>query len=158
MSNYSYIVPNSEAEALKEMIFKRVRERAEALNEETQNSYMTSAKFDVMELAKESFEAPRNPFSMSRDIAETSDSVKTEDEPEKIKQARVRAAEIRKQIDSNNKTVSEKIADKEALDNMNQAREALTKKTSFIGALDFLNSQATISLVSKTGSKFAALA
>ena len=154
MSNYSYIVPNNEAEALKEMIFKRVRERAEALNDETQNSYMTSAKIDVMELAKESFEAPRNPFSMSSKSGE----VKADNEPERVKEARAHADEIRKQIDNNNKIATEKIADKEALDNMNMAREALSKKTSFIGALDFLNSQATISLVNKSGSKFAALA
>ena len=39
-----------------------------------------------------------------------------------------------------------------------ESRENLKQKPSFIGALDFLNSQATISLIKNKGQQFNALA
>ena len=49
------------------------------------------------------------------------------------------------------------IANKEVQLTMNNARAELEKKQHFVGALDFLNSQATISLVKKQGKRFEAL-
>ena len=42
--------------------------------------------------------------------------------------------------------------------NMDEARIGLDKKHSFMGALEFLNSQASISLVKNKGKSFEALA
>ena len=65
MSNYNLksIVSNSEQEALKEMIFKRVRDRAQAMNDEVQNSYTKATQNEVMDLARESLTIKQNPFA-----------------------------------------------------------------------------------------------
>ena len=57
MSSYNYdsIVSRNEAEALKEMIFKRARERADALDKEVKTSYTSDIQNDVMDLARDSF-------------------------------------------------------------------------------------------------------
>ena len=154
--NYDSIVSKSEADALKDMIFKRVRERAEALNEETQNTYTTNARTDVMDLARESFVATKNPFSIKPEKHEEHE-VK-QPEPEKVRLAREHAEEIMAQIDYRTKIASENIANDAAREAMNEARESLAKKSSFLGALDFLNEQATISLISQKGSVFNAIA
>ncbi|GEM_PF-1618795 len=156
MGNYNYnsVVSKTEAEALKEMIFKRVRERAEKLNEDTQNSYTTSMRADIMEIARDSFVANKNPFSFDKTLENTA----KEKEPEEVKEARKKADEIREQINNANKTASENIANSAAREAMNEARESLHKKTSFMGALEFLNSQATIELVHKSGKHFNAIA
>ena len=61
MSNYKYdsIVSKTEVEALKDMIFKRARERAEALNKTVQENYTSSVQKDVMDIARESFVASK---------------------------------------------------------------------------------------------------
>ena len=153
--NYDSIVSKNEADALKEMIFKRVRERAAALNEETQDSYMTAFKNEIMDIARQSFVAERNPFS----VKEKSKAEEKEDKaPEEVKLARKHAKEIKEKINSLNKIADENIANDSVRKSMNDARESLKKNTGFMGALDFLNSQATISLVNKKGSKFNAVA
>ena len=158
MSSYNYdsIVSKAEADALKDMIFRRVRERAEALNEETQNSYTTNVRADIMDLARESFTASKNPFSINEE-KHYMPEVK-QPEPEEIRLAREHAEAIRAQIDYRTKIASENIANDAAREAMNEARESLSKKSSFLGALDFLNEQATISLVSKNGTIFNAIA
>ena len=158
MSSYNYdsIVSKSEADALKEMIFKRVRERAEQLNEETQNSYTTNVRADIMDLARESFVASKNPFSQYDE--KTEETVSQSQEPDKVKQAREHAEQIRAQIDYRTKLADETLANSAAREAMNEARDSLAKKSSFLGALDFLNEQATISLINKKGSIFNAIA
>ena len=66
MNTYSYdsIVNRQEAEALKEMIFKRARERAESFDTEIKDSYTTGMQNEVMNLARNSFVATKNPFSI----------------------------------------------------------------------------------------------
>jgi len=152
--NYNSLVSKNEAEALKEMIFKRVRERAEKLGEDTQNSYTTSIRADIMDIARDSFVANKNPFSFDK----TLENAAKEKEPEKITEAREKANEIREQINNANKIASENIANSATREAMNDARDSLHKKMSFMGALDFLNSQATIELVNKTGKHFSAIA
>ena len=153
--NYDSIVSKNEADALKEMIFKRARERAAALNEETQSSYTTSFKNEIMDIARQSFVAERNPFS----VQEKPNAEEKEDNtPEKVKLAKQHAEEIKTKINSLNKIADENIANDSVRESMNDARESLKKNTGFMGALDFLNSQATISLVYKKGSKFNAVA
>ena len=52
---FDSIVNKQEADALKEMIFRRVRERSNSMNEEVQT--------EVMDLARDSFVSNNNPFS-----------------------------------------------------------------------------------------------
>ena len=57
-----------------------------------------------------------------------------------------------------NNDASEKIANYQVEQAMLDARQDFSKKSSFMGALNFLNSQATISLISKRAKSFEALA
>ena len=58
------IVSAQESQALKEMIFNRARERAAALASDVQESYTTNMQADVMDIARNSFRANKNPFSL----------------------------------------------------------------------------------------------
>ena len=154
--NYDSIVSKSEADALKEMIFKRARERAALMNNEAQESYTTSFKNEIMDIARKSFVAEKNPFSINEENDKKAD--KQENMPEKIRSAKQHAIELKEQIDSWNKIADKNIANDTTRIAMNEARESLKKNTGFMGAMEFLNSQATISLVSKKNSVFNAVA
>ena len=165
MSNYTLnksIVSQSEATALKEMIFQRARERANALTEDVQNSFTTSIQNDVMDLARNSFVANKNPFSQ-QEIVEQKNVEPKAVEPIETKSPEIgfskrRVEEIKTQIKSRNNDVNATISTKEIESAMNEARVGLDKKTTFMGALDFLNSQASIALVKNRGKVFEALA
>ena len=64
-------VNKQEAEALKEMIFNRVRARAEAMSQEIQTTYTDNFQTEIMDLAKASVTGTKNPFSSkdTEDIA-----------------------------------------------------------------------------------------
>lgn len=144
-------VSSQEADALKEMIFKRARERAQALVEETQDSYTKNVQTDVMDMARDSFVSSKNPFSQEKNITEIKNN-------EEIGFAKRQVHEIKKQIQAKNDIVSVDYKNREVDFAMDNARENLSKKPAFMGALDFLNSQATIALVKNKGQKFEALA
>ena len=150
--NYKFdsIVSRSEANALKEMIFQRVRERSEAISEDVQ--------VDVMNSARESFVSNNNPFSQiissqqekteqTVDTVEINENKETQDigfpqkslNPQAISQERVKREEIA--------TVAYQAT-------MSEARQSLSNKKSFMGALDFLNSQAAVSLMRTKQDRF----
>lgn len=158
MNNYKFnsIVSNSEQDALKDMIFKRARERAQAITEEVQSDYTNSVKNDIMGLARDSFVASKNPFSQLVEQQEP-EVVEERVEPEEIGFARRQVKEIKAQIGNNNKLNNADIASKEVQLAMASARQDFSKKTSFMGALEFLNSQASISLIKNKGKTFEAL-
>lgn len=164
MSNYTYdsIVSRSEAEALKDMIFKRVRARAEALNENTQNSYTTTIKSDVMELARDSFVANKNPFSILDNNKTGTNSTKPEEtvnnQTEDNSIGLSERKQIKTQIHSKTQEFNNNIASATIESNMDDIRENLSQKSHFMGALDFLNSQASIALINKKGKSFEAVA
>lgn len=149
MSNYNLksIVSNSEQEALKEMIFKRVRDRAQAMNDEVQGSYTKATQNEVMDLARESLTVKRNPFAE-----------KKEDNKQEIGFAKRQVKEIKAQVSQYQANTTNDIKNKEVEFTMEEARANLCNKASFTGALNFLNSQATIALVKNKGQKFEALA
>ncbi len=156
MNNYRFnsLVSNSEQEALKEMIFKRARERAQAITNEIQSDYTTSVQNDVMDLARESFNVTKNPFAQTT----KSETKPTDEKNDEIGFAKRQVKEIKFQITSNNKNINYDITSRELEATMNQAREDFSKKPSFMGALNFLNSQASIALVKNKGKNFEALA
>lgn len=163
MSSYRFnsIVNQQEADALKDMIFKRARERAESLNKDTQESYTTAVKNDIMDLARDTFVSSKNPFSVS-DKPETTAQTETvtENKPEKTEigfQQR-KVEHIKTQIINRNKNTIEEISNNTVNEVMADAGKEFTNKASFMGALNFLNSQASISLISKKGKSFEALA
>lgn len=151
----SSIVSTQEAEALKEMIFKRARERAEQMDKDLQEDYTTSVQNDVMDIARSSFVANKNPFS---EIIKADTKSSVEIERSEYIGFPERKTEIKTQIINNNKVADSSISAVEIQGTMDDAFRNLSSKKTFIGALEFLNSQATIALVNKKAKKFEALA
>ena len=150
----SSFVNKQEADALKEMIFKRARERAEKLNEEFQQ--------DIMESARNSFVSKNNPFSQIIEnsvsanpeisLQNTEKSIeKTEPVPEGLgfpqRQLNSLAAE-------QGRLVNENVAAAAIQSTMTEARAGLSNKASFMGALNFLNSQGAVSLMRTRSDRF----
>lgn len=161
MNNYSLnksIVSDSEALALKEMIFQRARERAQALNDEVQSSYTSSVQTDIMDLARASFVESKNPFAQkSESDSKINNESPKNNEPE-IGFPIPRNHKIKTHIEHKNTDINSDVADAAIKSAMVDARSDFTKKTSFMGALNFLNSQATIALVKNRGTVFEAIA
>lgn len=164
MNNYRFnsIISKTEADALKEMIFKRAREKAESFTQDVQTTYTSSVQNDIMELARDAFVANRNPFSLHTEPVETK-TIEEEPETETPKATDIgfkprNIDKIKELTDYNTNNTRKMILNKSMEDTMTEARAELTKKSGFIGALEFLNSQATISLVQKRGQNFDALA
>lgn len=143
----SFIVDNQEANALKAMILKRAQEKSQTYTDDVQS--------EVMDIARESFVSKNNPFSQ---IASASEPVsqgnvnKDEGIGFPVKEPKL------SQISRQNNIVNEQIASSAIKNNMLEARNTLTNKQSFMGALNFLNSQAAISLIRTRADKFEIIA
>lgn len=153
ISNNS-IVSRQEAEALKEMIFKRVKERAEAIEQQVNSSYTSDVQADIMDVARASFETKKNPFAQ---IIESTPTNETKETPE-IGFAQRKVNPVQKQIVNKNSETNAEITKAIVEETMATASNDLTRKKTFMGALEFLNSQATITLVNKRAKSFEALA
>ena len=146
---FDSIVNRNEAAALKEIIFKRAQERAQVMSEDTQS--------DVMDMARDSFVSKDNPFS--KIIENTKPSVV---EPEKVQPAKVEPEQKNEEIGfpmpearlQQNKIINNQMTASAINNNMAEAREALSNNKSFMGALNFLNSQAAVSLMRTRVDKF----
>lgn len=158
-------VNRQEAEALKEMIFKRARERAKAMTGDV--------KADVMDIARESFVSNNNPFSQILTQTKTSQTVSEVQKAEKYEETndpalkelveKVEQAQGQNQIGfpqknlfagiNQNRIIKEQLTASQIQNNMIEARQELSNKKSFMGALEFLNSQAAVSLMNRRGSK-----
>ena len=146
---FDSIVNRNEAAALKEMIFKRAQERAQVMSGDTQS--------DVMDMARDSFVSKDNPFS--KIIENTKPSVV---EPEKVQPAKVEPEQKNEEIGfpmpearlQQNKIINNQMTASAINNNMAEAREALSNNKSFMGALNFLNSQAAVSLIRTRADKF----
>lgn len=146
---FDSIVNKQEADALKEMIFRRVRERSNSMNEEVQT--------EVMDMARDSFVSSNNPFSQ---IVEKT-NVQPESNPKELVQKGVDNENIgfampQKLPKAFNQShlINEQVANAEIKNNMREARAGLSNNKSFMGALNFLNSQAAISLIKTRSDKF----
>ena len=152
--NFNSIVGRQEANALKEMIFQRVRERSEALTDDIQA--------DVMDIARESFVKKDNPFSqiINRQPAETpaaqENKVDTVEISSKEETAEIGfpMRELKSRAVEQEKVVNEQITAAAVNSTMSEAREKLSNKKSFMGALNFLNSQAAVSLMRTSTERF----
>ena len=147
---FDSIVNKHEADALKDMIFKRARERAKAFNEDTQS--------DVMDMARESFVSKDNPFSK---IIENTNNINPEPQVNSKQETTVQSEEkddigfpVKELKLQQNRNINSQLAAATINNNMAEAREALSNKKSFMGALNFLNSQAAVSLMRTRADKF----
>ena len=154
MMNYNLnsYVDKKEAAALKEMIFNRVRERSASMNEEVQT--------DIMDIARESFVSKNNPFSeIIQNAAEKAEKIEKTALSSVVEKRRDENIGFPQKIDElraleQNKLIQEQMVQIAVQSNMNEAREALSNKKSFIGALNFLNSQGAVSLLRTRADKF----
>lgn len=163
MNNFGFnsTVSTQEADALKEMIFRRAKERAQALAEDVQSNYTSAMQKDIMDLARDSFVSTKNPFIVKDEPEQelqTKSEPKTDSDVEGIGFAKRQVNEIKTKIKSENKNINTNISNKEVESAMENARMDFSKRQGFIGALDFLNSQASIALVKNKGKAFEALA
>ena len=154
--NYKFdsIVSRSEANALKEMIFQRVRERSEAMTDDVQA--------DIMNVARESFVSQNNPFSQiinsqpqkTEQVQNTNvDTVEIAEKTEPLEIGFPQKT-LSSQAVSEENAVREQIATIAYQSAMSEARQSLSNKKSFMGALDFLNSQAAVSLMRTNRERF----
>ena len=168
MNTYTFdsIVNRQEAEALKEMIFKRARERAESFDTEIKDSYTTGMQNEVMDLARNSFVSNKNPFSIDsfektthqkeeKDVTEEIPLRELTKEADGLGFEQRKAEAMRAHV---NFSASERIKNATVEENMTEARNEFTSKSTFMGALNFLNSQASIALVNSKGKSFNAIA
>ena len=166
MSSYTVnsYVNRQEADALKEMIFRRARERAEAMAQEINSSYTNDVQNDVMDLARASFRARCNPFSMEepvkeqKEVKETQEISSQENTQEQIgfapRKTNLQAAKIA----HTHNAIQNKFTLGALEASMNDAKNEFRPSKNFTGALEFLNTQGSISLVNKQKTKFEAVA
>ena len=157
MQSYTGIVSRAETEALKEHIFNRARQRAEALAKDTQDSYTSSFRYEVMNIARESFNAPGNPFAQPTQKVNDIPAKQETEEDIGFKQ-KLNEDSIKEIIKYKNDMVKASIAQKEISGVMNHANTEFVNSQKFMGALDFLNSQAGIYMASQNKAKFDTLA
>ena len=149
-------VSRKEAEVLKEMIFKRANERSQSMTDDVQA--------DIMSIARESFVSNNNPFSQILNYSPEKTETTPVKEPENkvsalheyVEAAEEKAAEVgfpqrnmRSDTINQNRIIQEQVSARQIQNTMNEAREGLTNKKSFMGALEFLNSQAAVSLLNR---------
>ena len=150
--NYKFdsIVNKNEVAALKDMIFKRAQERSQAMSEDAQS--------DIMDLARDSFVSKNNPFSRiaasESSKAETSNSSSKNIENDNSVNNSGIGFPVREPKLRQDKIVNDEISSTVINSNMLEARNALSNKQSFMGALNFLNSQAAISLIKTRADRF----
>ncbi len=147
-------VNRQEAEALKELIFKRARERAATMTEDFQA--------DLMNIARESFVSNKNPFSqiITTEKNNTEEKIQKTEKTSALREYVEVMEENTEEIGfsiknipsgavNQNKIIKEQLTAAQVQNTMAEAREGLSNKKSFMGALEFLNSHAAASLLNK---------
>ena len=147
-------VNSQEAEALKELIFKRARERAATMTEDFQA--------DLMNIARESFVSNKNPFSqiITTEKNNTEEKIQNTEKTSALREYVEVMEENTEEIGfpiknipsgavNQNKIIKEQLTAAQVQNTMAEAREGLSNKKSFMGALEFLNSHAAASLLNK---------
>lgn len=147
---FDSIVNKTEADALKDMIFKRAQERSKGMSEEVQT--------DVMDLARDSFVSKDNPFSKIINSSETEEkqvlTKKQASSNEKDNEIGFSIKKPKFSVNNQSRIINEQVTNATIASNMQEARAGLSNKQSFMGALNFLNSQAAISLIRTRADKF----
>ena len=152
--NVNSFINQEEANALKQMIFERARERANAMNQDVQS--------DVMDIARESFVSKNNPFSniieSAQKAAEQREAIVSGAENGQNEEIGFPKRELKARAAAQERVVRENVSASVLQNTMNEARVGLSKNKGFIGALDFLNSQAAVSLMRVRTDKFDVIA
>ena len=157
------VVNNSESLILKDMIFKRIAERNNAISNDI--------KDDIMNDARESFSNSRNPFGnitqelsldLDNDILTNATPVETKSAENvtnnngigfEQKVSNISDLKIQK-LKNNNTRIYNSFSSAAITNNMMEASNNLRSNVNFVGALNFLNNKATEELLKNKGAKF----
>lgn len=163
MNNFHFVdikptIDRKETTSIKDAIFKRAREKAQAMTEEKSENYTAQVQNDVMEIARESLKpSPMNPFNQFMDnigvqngqpaASETANkTAEIKNEIEKIEEVYTR--EVKRNIESvSNQAFANSVKDETMTAARNQFRTNLNT------TLNFLNTQAAIKAAENAHSK-----
>lgn len=147
-SNFHFIdlipsIDKKQVNAIKDAIFARAKEKSNALAQEKTENYTTQTQNDVMEVARESLNIPEvNPFnqflkSMKLEAAPNTDNTQPVNDVEQPQK------EVKHNIES---VRSENYAESVKDETMKAARAQFRQGQSLADTLNFLNTQAAISM------------
>ncbi len=161
MDNFHFVdikpaIDRKETASIKDAIFKRAREKAEALTEEKAENYTSQVQKDVMEIARETIKpSPMNPFNQFMDnlgiqngqpVASENTQPQQVTDTEKLKETYTR--ELKRNIESVSSQAFENSVKEETMaEARNQFRSNLN------ATLSFLNTQAAIRAAENAHSK-----
>ena len=161
MDNFHFVdikptIDRKETASIKDAIFKRAREKAEALTEEKAENYTSQVQKDVMEIARETIKpSPMNPFNQFMDNLGIQNGQPTASEniqpqqvtdTEKLKETYTR--ELKRNIES---VSSQAFANSVKEETMTVARNQF--RSNLNATLSFLNTQAAIKAAKNAHSK-----
>lgn len=156
-SNFHFIdikptIDKSQVNSIKEAIFARAREKSNALAEEKNENYTSQVQNDVMDTVRDSLNIPEiNPFNQfiksingggaTNNTSPTNVEAKSEAAPPEKVEAPQR--EVKHNIESvNNSNYTNSVRN----ETMNAARDQFIQPMSLADTLNFLNTQAAISM------------
>lgn len=146
--NYNLNSNNNDYNSLKEAIFKRAREKAEALNSELKTNYTSDIKNDIMESARISVR--NNPFMnlFEEENVDTKGEVETVSERPVIYHSHdyEKSFAGRKRSNFSSRINNELYASAVRDSAMREASETLRQNRNVMDSLKFLNTQAAIAL------------
>ena len=149
-------IDRKETASTRDAIFKRAREKAEALTEEKNENYTTQIQNDVMEIARESIRpSQKNPFNQFLENMNVQNKAEVTERTVKPKDEFIAAKEefsrrIKHNIESiNNKTYTDSVKD----ETMEAARSQFRQGTNLMATLSFLNTKAAIKMAENAHSK-----
>ena len=163
-SNFHFIdikptIDKSQVNSIKEAIFARAREKANALAEEKNESYTTQAQNDVMNTARESLNIPEvNPFnqfikSINNGVSTNNNNPVTAENKAEVAPAEKNEPpqrEVKHNIESvNNSNYTNSVRN----ETMSAARSQFSQGRSLADTLNFLNTQAAISMAKSVQQK-----
>lgn len=160
MDNFHFVdikptIDRKETASIKDAIFRRAREKAEALTEEKSENYTSQVQKDVMDIARETIKpSPMNPFNQFMDnlgiqngqptVSETSQQPVTD--TEKLKETYTK--ELKRNIESvSHQAFANSVKEETMTEARNQFRSNLN------ATLSFLNTQAAIKAAENAHSK-----
>lgn len=160
MDNFHFVdikptIDRKETASIKDAIFRRAREKAEALTEEKSENYTSQVQKDVMDIARETIKpSPMNPFNQFMDnlgiqngqptVSETNQQPVTD--TEKLKETYTK--ELKRNIESvSHQAFANSVKEETMTEARNQFRSNLN------ATLSFLNTQAAIKAAENAHSK-----
>ena len=162
MDNFHFVdikptIDRKETASIKDAIFRRAKEKAQALTEEKNENYTSQVQNDVMEIARETLKpSPMNPFNQFMEnmgiqngqpnISEAIEAVQVQPDTKELEEIYTR--EVKRNIESvSNQTYANSVKEETMTEARNQFR------TNLNATLNFLNTQAAIKAAENAHSK-----